>query len=171
MRFEVVRGWLLTILVIAPGAAGLWGGEAGPHWERFRGPNGTGTSDDKNIPVTFGPNENLIWKVAVPGAGNSSPVIWGTHLFLHGASADSKRISYEFRRSHSTRRACRGLACCATGARAGGAVSASCESGAGYSADSAGSKAGCQGFGYSPVDHDPVHQSEPASEVGRTGRK
>lgn len=60
------------------------------NWDRFRGPNGTGTADDKGIPVTFGTIENVIWKVALPGVGNSSPIVWGRHLFLHSASKDGK---------------------------------------------------------------------------------
>jgi outer membrane protein assembly factor BamB len=58
------------------------------NWDRFRGPNGTGTTDDKNVPLTFGASKNIIWKVALPGAGNSSPVVWGSHLFLQSASND-----------------------------------------------------------------------------------
>jgi len=60
------------------------------NWDRFRGPNGAGTADDKGVPVTFGPNKNVIWKVELPGTGNSSPVVWGKRLFLHSASKDGK---------------------------------------------------------------------------------
>jgi len=60
------------------------------NWDRFRGPNGAGTADDKNIPLTFGSSENIVWKVALPGAGNSSPIVWGKHLFLQSASDDGK---------------------------------------------------------------------------------
>ncbi len=63
------------------------------NWERFRGPNGTGTSEDKNVPLKFGVNKNVVWKVELPGVGNSSPIIWGKHLFLHSASRDSKQRS------------------------------------------------------------------------------
>src|SRR5258707_6364103 len=60
------------------------------NWERFRGPNGAGISDDKNVPQKFGPSENVLWKVALPGVGNSSPIVWGKHLFLQSASKDGK---------------------------------------------------------------------------------
>ncbi len=33
-------------------------------WDRFRGPNGTGTVIDKDVPVTFNSKENVVWKVA-----------------------------------------------------------------------------------------------------------
>jgi outer membrane protein assembly factor BamB len=50
-------------------------------WTRFRGPNGSGISPAKTIP-TFLAQSNLNWKVEVPGSGHSSPVLWGTRLFI-----------------------------------------------------------------------------------------
>jgi outer membrane protein assembly factor BamB len=70
--------------------AGLIGLSVADNWERFRGPNGTGAVDDKNVPIKFGPKENVVWKVALPGMGNSSPIVWGKHLFLQSASKDGK---------------------------------------------------------------------------------
>src|ERR1043166_5084710 len=84
--------FLALVLVVALGSAPLHAGEI-PRWERFRGPNGTGTSADKNIPLTFGAKENLLWRVAVPGAGNSSPLVWAKLLFLQSASKDGKQRS------------------------------------------------------------------------------
>src|SRR5262249_53430539 len=60
------------------------------NWERFRGPNAQGTVDDANVPLAFGAKENVVWKVALPGTGNGSPVVWGNRLFLQSASTDSK---------------------------------------------------------------------------------
>src|ERR1051325_5480303 len=60
------------------------------HWDRFRGPNAAGTIEDAKIPLTFGPQEHVLWKLALPGAGNGSPVVWGNHVFLQASSADSK---------------------------------------------------------------------------------
>lgn len=84
---------LLLTLLFPFGSANTGAGEATQHWPRFRGPNGTGTSDDKDIPLAFGANDNVIWKVALPGTGNSSPIVWGKHLFLHAASGDGKERS------------------------------------------------------------------------------
>jgi outer membrane protein assembly factor BamB len=78
---------MTRIIVLAAGLACLVGAD---NWDRFRGPNGTGTVEDKDVPLTFGTKENVVWKVALPGAGNSSPVVWGQRLFLHSASLDSK---------------------------------------------------------------------------------
>lgn len=76
--------FLLTALVTLPGA---------DNWERFRGPNGSGTVDDKSIPVTFGTSDHVVWRFALEGAGNSSPIIWGNRLFLHATAKDGTRRS------------------------------------------------------------------------------
>ena len=86
MRFLDVRLWSLIGLLLPLCSADV----LADNWDRFRGPNGAGTTGDKDIPLKFGPNENMIWKVALPGVGNSSPIVWGTHLFLHSTSNDGK---------------------------------------------------------------------------------
>ena len=63
------------------------------NWDRFRGPNGTGIADDKNIPTQFSATKNVRWKAEIPGVGHSSPVIWGDRLFLESSSTDNKERS------------------------------------------------------------------------------
>ena len=50
-------------------------------WPQFRGPEGTGVSSDKGLPVRFGPNQNVTWKTALP-PGHSSPILMGPRIFL-----------------------------------------------------------------------------------------
>jgi outer membrane protein assembly factor BamB len=71
----------------------LFAGTPADNWERFRGPNGTGVVADKNIPVEFGANKNIVWKTSLEGVGNSSPIVWGNRLFLHATSKDGKTRS------------------------------------------------------------------------------
>lgn len=63
-------------------------GQPQPQWPRFRGPNGSGVSPAKGIPVEFGPDRNLLWKTAVP-LGHSSPVLSDGRVFLTGFSSGS----------------------------------------------------------------------------------
>ncbi|HVW02521.1 MAG TPA: PQQ-binding-like beta-propeller repeat protein [Planctomycetaceae bacterium] len=56
-------------------------------WTRFRGPNGAGQSDAAGIPTEW-TETDYAWKVALPGIGHSSPVIWGDQVFV--TSADQK---------------------------------------------------------------------------------
>lgn len=53
------------------------------NWPQFRGPEGRGFTDDTDLPVHFGPDTNLVWKVKLP-TGSSSPVIWGNRIFVTG---------------------------------------------------------------------------------------
>lgn len=60
------------------------GGMAGD-WPEFRGPTGQGHAEATGLPVTWGPNQNVTWKVAVPGQGWSSPVVVGERVYLTSA--------------------------------------------------------------------------------------
>lgn len=56
-------------------------------WSRFRGPNGSGISDAKTIPVKWTDSE-IRWKAKLPGEGISSPVVWGEKIFVTAAEPD-----------------------------------------------------------------------------------
>src|SRR5689334_10604063 len=57
------------------------------NWDRFRGPNGAGQSDDAGIPTKWEP-QNFLWKQPLSNIGHSSPVIWNNRLYL--TSGDAK---------------------------------------------------------------------------------
>lgn len=52
----------------------------GQQWARFRGPNGSGLSD-ADLPAEW-TDKNYLWKTALPGGGNSSPVVYKDRVFL-----------------------------------------------------------------------------------------
>lgn len=56
-------------------------------WNRFRGPNGTGSVEDAGVPVQFGEQDNLLWKVPL-ASGNSSPIVSQGRIFLQTANED-----------------------------------------------------------------------------------
>ena len=59
------------------------------NWPRFRGPNGTGVSEDKEVPISWSqPKEALLWKTEIPGGGHSCPVVWNGKVFLQAAAND-----------------------------------------------------------------------------------
>jgi len=51
-------------------------------WPGWRGPRGDGTSRERGIPTRWSPEENIAWKVEVPGKGHASPVVWQDRIFL-----------------------------------------------------------------------------------------
>ncbi len=59
------------------------------NWPRFRGPNGQGISDATTVPVKWS-EQDYKWKVALPGGGHSSPVVWDGRLFV--TSGDDKTL-------------------------------------------------------------------------------
>ncbi len=55
------------------------------NWPQWRGPDGRGISQETDLPLTWSPEKNVLWKASVPGTGHSSPVIWGDQIFLTSA--------------------------------------------------------------------------------------
>lgn len=51
-------------------------------WPGWRGPGNHGISAEKDFPITWSATKNVRWKVEIPGAGVSNPVVWGDHVFL-----------------------------------------------------------------------------------------
>lgn len=56
----------------------------GAEWGRFRGPNASGIGTDRQLPVDY-QSESSIWSVAVPGTGNSSPIIGSGNIYVTSA--------------------------------------------------------------------------------------
>ncbi|MGF1578155.1 MAG: PQQ-binding-like beta-propeller repeat protein [Gemmataceae bacterium] len=72
---------LLTFLAI--------GGTAlGQEWTRFRGPNGSGISPASTLPTQW-TRKDYDWKVAIPGIGHSSPVVWKNRIFVTSFRPDN----------------------------------------------------------------------------------
>lgn len=51
-------------------------------WPQFRGPTQQGISEAKGLPIEWGPEKNVAWKVPVPGKGWSSPVVTDGKIYL-----------------------------------------------------------------------------------------
>ncbi len=51
-------------------------------WSGWRGADGQGVSQDTNFPTEWSETKNVQWKSAIPGAGHSSPIVWGNRIFL-----------------------------------------------------------------------------------------
>src|SRR5262245_19690529 len=78
-------------------------GEATRYWARWRGPSGQGLAAGSGYPDTWSATQNVIWKVRVPGNGNSSPIVWGDRILLTTAQQNGSRLSLlAYRRAHGT---------------------------------------------------------------------
>ncbi len=68
-------GCLLGGLLLAANAtAGNWA-----HW---RGPTGNGVAVDAQPPIRWSETENVKWRLAIPGRGSGSPVVWEDRVFV-----------------------------------------------------------------------------------------
>lgn len=68
---------LLAVSIVNSEADGNWG-----HW---RGDDGNGVSTTAKPPTEWSDTENVKWKVAVPGRGSGSAVVWGDQVFVVSA--------------------------------------------------------------------------------------
>jgi outer membrane protein assembly factor BamB len=76
MNASLLRGGLVAVvLCIVGGASG--------DWSRFRGPNGDGVSPGSTpVPTEWSDTKNLQWKTALPGPGQSCPIVVGDKVFV-----------------------------------------------------------------------------------------
>ena len=69
---------LLTAAAVTTATATL----PAANWPQWRGLDGQGISDEKNLPAEWAPTRNVAWKAAHPGYGQSQPIVWGSRIFL-----------------------------------------------------------------------------------------
>lgn len=62
------------------------------NWPQWRGPKGMGICAEKNLPTQWGTNQNIRWKIRLPEAGNSTPIIWGNRVFMTQAIGKQRML-------------------------------------------------------------------------------
>jgi outer membrane protein assembly factor BamB len=62
------------------------------NWPAWRGPSGTGISNEKNLPLKWSDQENVRWRIPLPGPGNSTPIVWGHRVFLTQAVENRRTL-------------------------------------------------------------------------------
>ena len=81
--------WLVVLIatvgVASPAAASDGNSPANSTWGQWRGPQGTGISDDNDLPIEWD-DSNVVWTTELEGRGQSSPIAWGDRIFLTTAS-------------------------------------------------------------------------------------
>jgi outer membrane protein assembly factor BamB len=83
-----IRTVLLNIIVllITPFlAAAEAGGDAMQFWPQWRGPMASGVAPQADPPLQWSETNNVKWKTAIPGDGNSTPIVWGNRVFILAA--------------------------------------------------------------------------------------
>lgn len=71
-----MSSYRLPLLLVAAASAAF------ANWPQWRGPQSAGVSPDKDLPTSWSAAENIRWKTPIPGRGHSSPIVWGTKVFV-----------------------------------------------------------------------------------------
>lgn len=61
------------------------------NWPNWRGPNFDGSLEGVEPPTNWSDSQNIQWKVAVPGRGSGSPVVWDGQIILLAAVDTGER--------------------------------------------------------------------------------
>ena len=76
MNFRTILPALLSFVVAANAQS------IDDNWASWRGPKNNGVSLTANPPLEWSEDKNIQWKIATPGNGLSTPIIWGDKVFL-----------------------------------------------------------------------------------------
>lgn len=102
MQFWTNRKSILTNIALLVAVVGIISGRlraesslvpaVAQNWPQWRGPLGIGVAPDAHPPVEWSEEKNIKWKVAIPGGGSSTPIIWGDRVFIQTAIPTGKKI-------------------------------------------------------------------------------
>jgi outer membrane protein assembly factor BamB len=89
MKRSIVVASLLVLAVIGSSFVTGYSNTDAGHWPQWRGPFFNGVART-GAPTEFGDAKNVKWKIAIPGRGFSTPIIWGDKIFLTTAVPTGK---------------------------------------------------------------------------------
>jgi outer membrane protein assembly factor BamB len=71
---------------------GIAGSSQAENWPQWRGAKLDGISHETDLPAKFGKDENLLWRLPLPGPAGSTPVVWGDRIFLTTANGSDLEL-------------------------------------------------------------------------------
>jgi outer membrane protein assembly factor BamB len=87
MKRHPVYPMLFAVLLAV--AASFANPAAAEDWPCWRGPRNDNISPEKGVPTRWDPAD-ATWKIAVPGVGHASPIVWGDRVFTATALAEKQ---------------------------------------------------------------------------------
>jgi outer membrane protein assembly factor BamB len=79
MLKDNLRNCSLLLAGLVAGSLSFPGSATAENWPGWRGPRGDNISIEKNVPTNWDV-AGAVWKIAVPGAGHASPIVWGDRV-------------------------------------------------------------------------------------------
>jgi outer membrane protein assembly factor BamB len=61
-------------------------------WPQWRGPEGTGVSQEKQLPIIWHEGRSVVWKCPLPEWGASTPAIWGDAIFVTSHTVQNRLL-------------------------------------------------------------------------------
>jgi outer membrane protein assembly factor BamB len=80
-----------SLLVLGFCTAYLSAASQADDWPQFRGGGGTGLTAETGLPQEWGPSKSVRWKIPIPGAAWSSPIVLGDKVFVTTAITDHQQ--------------------------------------------------------------------------------
>src|SRR5436190_1718739 len=87
LKAHLVAFFLLSLTTTITVAAS----DAQQYWPQWRGPEANGVAPLADPPLTWSDSKNVKWKVAIPGFGTSTPIIWENQVFILTAVPTGKK--------------------------------------------------------------------------------
>jgi outer membrane protein assembly factor BamB len=80
---------------VVPAPATSFASPAGA-WPSFRGPGAAGVADGTRLPDTWSPKtgEHVRWRTPIPGLSHSSPIVWGSRVFVTTAVSEDRAATF-----------------------------------------------------------------------------
>ncbi len=91
LKSGLVLSLVTLVLPFAAPASHGADADAQRYWPQWRGPRETGEAPHARPPVEWSETKNVRWKVAIPGKGSATPVVWGDRLYVLTAVPGEKR--------------------------------------------------------------------------------
>ena len=79
----IVIGWACGLAANSIAQVSSAGAEA--YWPQWRGPVATGVAPHGDPPTEWSETKNVRWKVAIPGRGHATPIVWGESVYSQTA--------------------------------------------------------------------------------------
>ncbi len=58
------------------------------NWPTWRGPHQNGICDETNLPTKWSSDDNVAWKLPLPGPAGATPVVWNDQIFVSTVDSD-----------------------------------------------------------------------------------
>lgn len=80
---RIVVGFVVALVLLTnPWLSAFAAEPDGARWTQWRGPSMDGSVAEGNPPIRWSETENIRFKIAIPGLGSGTPIVWGDTMYL-----------------------------------------------------------------------------------------